>query len=356
MSEDDGRTEPATAKKRSEERKKGNVCKTPELSPALILLMSFIVLNSYGNKVFESLKGYMFQTFNNLPFKAFSFEYLNEVATNTMLVFAKATAPFLLVIVFIGIVANIAQVKWLVSFKYLENWAQKFNVLQGVKKMFISVNFFISLAKDLFKVSVVMLVGYSLIKNNLLSIILFTGADPAVVMDQLGKFIYQFGSRAAFALLFIAFADYLIKKKQFEKSIMMTKQEIKDEFKSQEGDPMIKSAIRGKQRAMARKRMMQAVPTADVVITNPTTYAVALKYGSDSDAPVVVAKGIRLVAEKIKEIAIENGIPVVENVFVAQTLYWQVEIGQKIPPFLYYAVAEILAYVYKMKNNFAMGN
>jgi len=259
------------------------------------------------------------------------------------------------VIVFVGLATNIAQVKWLVSFKYMENWAQKFNVAQGIKKMFASLNFLVGLAKDLFKVAIVILVGYSLIKNNLLQIILFTGQEPAVVMEQLGTFVYQFGSRAAFALLLVALVDYIYQKKQFEKSIMMTKQEVKDEFKSQEGDPLIKSTIRGKQRALARKRMMQAIPTADVVITNPTTYAVALKYEADSDAPVVIAKGIRLVAEKIKEIAIENEIPVVENVFVAQTLYWQVEIGQQVPPFLYYAVAEILAYVYKMKNNFAMG-
>ncbi len=355
MSENDGRTEPATGKKRSEERKKGHVCKTAELSPALILLMSFVLLNGYGKNIFESLKEYMFQTINSLPYKTFSFEYLNEVATNTMLVFAKATAPFLLVIVFIGLVANIAQVKWLVSFKYMDDWAQKFNVAKGIKNMF-SLNIFVKLAKDIVKVSLVILVGYNLIKNNLLQIILFTGQEPSVVMEQLGKFIYQFGSRAAFILLAIAFVDYFYQKKQFEKSIMMTKQEVKDEFKSQEGDPLVKSTIRGKQRALARKRMMQAIPTADVVITNPTTFAVALKYEADSEAPVVVAKGIRLVAEKIKEIAIENGIPVVENVFVAQTLYWQVEIGQKVPPFLYYAVAEILAYVYKMKNNFSMAH
>ena len=355
MSENDGRTEPATAKKRSDERKKGHVCKTPELGPALILLISFVLINGYGKNIFENLKGYMFRTLNSLPYQTFSYEYLNEVAANTMLVFFKATAPFLLVIVFIGLVTNIVQVKWLVSFKYLEEWTQKFNVAQGIKKMF-SLKILVSLAKDILKVSFVILIGYNLIKNNLLQIILFSGQEPSAVMEQLGKFIYQFGLRAAFVLLFIAFADYIYQKKQFEKSIMMTKQEVKDEFKSQEGDPMVKSTIRGKQRALARKRMMQAVATADVVITNPTTYAVALKYESDSDAPVVIAKGIRLVAEKIKEIAIENEVPVVENVFVAQTLYWQVEIGQKIPPFLYYAVAEILAYVYKMKNNFAMGN
>jgi flagellar biosynthetic protein FlhB len=355
MSDMDGRTEPATSKKRSEERQKGHVCKTPELSSSLILLAGFIVLNNYGNNIMNNLKVYLVKIINFLPYKSFTYEYLNGVGKDAVFVFLKSVAPFLLTILIIGIVANIAQVKFVVSFSYLKEAGSKFNPAAGIKKMF-SMNSFVVLFKDVIKASIILFLGYSLIKNNLMQIILFTGREPAAVMESLQKFIYQFGSRGALVMLLIAAVDYFYQKKQFEKGIMMTKQEVKDEMKSQEGDPLIKSRIKRKQLEMSMKRMMSDVPTADVVVTNPTAYAVALKYSNNQEAPVVVAKGIRLVAQRIKDIAIENDIPVVENVFVAQALYWQIKVGQQIPSFLYYAVAEILAYVYKLKNKYAMNH
>lgn len=355
MSEMDGRTEPATPKRKAEERKKGHVCKTPELNSALILFTGFILINKYSRDMIENLKMYIYQVLYTLPYKSFTNEYLNRVARDTIFVFFKSVAPFLITILIVGLLANIAQVRFVFSFEYMKNMSAKFNLGTGIKKMF-SLNSFVILFKDLLKASVVILLGYNLIKNNLLNLMLFTGQEPAVILDQILKFIYQFGSRTALVMLVIAAIDYLYQKKQYEKSMMMTKQEIKDEMKNQEGDPLIKSRIRGKQIAMSRKRMMNDVPTADVVVTNPTMFAVALKYQSDYDAPIMVAKGVRLIAQKIKEVALENDIPVVENVFIAQTLYWQAEVGQKIPPFLYHAVAEILAYVYRLKNKFATVN
>jgi flagellar biosynthetic protein FlhB len=351
MSEQDGRTEPATPKKRSEERKKGNVCKTPELSSSLILLSGFILLNYSFKSILDNMKSFMLKTYTFLPIKSLTLEYINSIFKDSMLLFFKIVAPFLLMAAFIGFISNIAQVKLVFSFDYMQNAFSKFNIANGFKRMF-SLNSVVHLFKDLLKFTVIILLAYNLMKTNLLKIILFTGMEPLYVVNQVSGFAYQFGLRVAIVILIIAIIDYVYQKKQFEDRMKMTKQEVKDEFKSQEGDPQIKSRIKSKQYGMRKMRMMKSIPDADVVITNPTMVAVAIKYTSEFDAPIVTAKGLRLIAKKIKEIALENGVPIIENVNVARSLYWNVEIGEQIPNYLFQTVAEILAYIYKLRNKY----
>jgi flagellar biosynthesis protein FlhB len=350
--EQEGRTEQATSKKRREERLKGNVCQSPEISAALIMLMGFILIGFMSTRMIDSAKIFMFKTFTSLPLAEITNEYISGLTKNLVFEFLKSVAPFLGVAAFIGIIANIAQVKWVISFKHLENMAASFNVINGLKKMF-SMNSLIGLVKDLLKTGAVGFAVYKLIETNFKQIFLFTGQEADFVLSNFIQFVYQIGTRAAIVLIVFAIIDYLHKKKQYEDGIKMTKQQVKDEHKSEEGDPHIKGKRRSKQLYMSRQRMLSFVADADVVITNPTTYAVALKYSPKFEAPIVTAKGMRLLAEKIKDIAIENDIPIVENVFVAQTLYWNVEINQEIPAQLFQAVAEILAYVYKLKNKVA---
>ncbi len=350
--EQEGRTEEATAKKRKEERLKGKVCQSPEISAAFIMMMGFVLIGFMSSRMIDSAKIFMFKTFTSLPLQELTNEYIAELTKNLIFEFLKSVSPFLGVAAIIGIVANIIQVKWVVSFKHLEDMASRFNVINGLKGMF-SINSLISLVKDLLKAAAVGFAVYKLIETNFKQIFLFTGQEADFVLSNFIQFVYQIGTRAALVLIIFAIIDYIHKKKQYEDGIKMTKQEVKDEYKSQEGDPHIKGKRRSKQLFMSRQRMLSFVADADVVITNPTTFAVALKYSPEFDAPVVTAKGMRLLANKIKDTAIENDIPIVENVFVAQTLYWNVEINQQIPAQLFQAVAEILAYVYKLKNKVA---
>ena len=349
--EQDGRTEPATAKKRIEERKKGNVAKTPDLNAALILLAGFLLFSFLAAATVETLAEFMRRTLTSLPIKNISFEYLMKTGTEAVWVYVKTAGPFLLAAAAIGIAASIAQVKFVISFDHLKDMASKFNAIKGMKKFF-TLNSFVSLGKNLIKIIIVSAIAYKLLENNFYQIILFTGRSAFYIVDKLTAIIFTLGSRIAMLMVVVAILDYFYQKKQHEKKIMMTKEEVKQEHKQQEGDPMLKGKRKSRQLELSRNRMMAAVPDADVVITNPTTYAVAMKYVSEYNAPVVTAKGMRLIAKKIKETAIENDVPIIENKFVAQALYKSVEIGQEVPPTLYKAVAEILAYVYKLKNKY----
>ncbi len=240
MSEQDGRTEPATPKKRNEERKKGNVCKTPELSSSLILLSGFILLNYSFKSILDNMKSFMLKTYTSLPIKSLTIEYVNSIFKDSMLLLFKIVAPFLLMAAFIGLISNVAQVKLVFSFDYMQNAFSKFNIANGFKRMF-SLNSVVHLFKDLLKFTVIILLAYNLMKTNLLKIILFTGMEPLYVVNQVTGFAYQFGLRVAIVILIIAIIDYVYQKKQFEDRMKMSKQEVKDEFKSQEGDPQIKS-------------------------------------------------------------------------------------------------------------------
>lgn len=349
--EQEGRTEKATPRRRAEERRKGNVARTPDLNSALIMLAGFVLIGLMGAGLIKSIYDFMLKTLTSLPVETLTIEYLNDTGRETITAYMKMAGPFLACSAVIGLVANIAQVRFVVSFEHLKNYASKLNPANGIKRMF-SMNSLVSLIKDIFKISVVCLLTYKLLQSNLAQLSLLMGKNSFYVAEKMIGIVYQLGSRIALVMMIIGVADYIYQKNQFEKRIMMTKQEVKQEYRQQEGDPMLKSRRKSKHIALARARMIKDVPDSDVVVTNPTTYAVALKYRPEFNAPKVTAKGARLMALRIKETAVENNVPVIENKFVAQALYKSVEIGQEVPPILYKAVAEILAYVFKLKNNY----
>lgn len=347
----DNKTEKATEKKRTEERKRGNVAKTPELNSAIILMISFMVLNLSGNKFIQNISNFMIKTFSFTSDLVLSFEYLKTLTYETLMIFLKTAGIFLICSALIGISSEIFQVKFVFSFEHLKHGFEKLNPITGIKKYF-SLDYVVSFLKNIFKAAIVTFILYGIFKSNITEMVLLTGREPSYISEKTIYFTYQLGFRVALVMLVLAIFDYIYQRKRYEKKIMMDKYEVKMEMKQQEGDPLLKSRRRSKHFQLSKMRMMKELPEADVVITNPTMYAVALKYKPDFNAPRVVAKGMRLIAKKIKEIASENGIPVIENVIVAQTIYKNCEIGQEIPPELYKTVAEILAYVYKIKENF----
>lgn len=347
----DSKTEKATEKRRNEERKKGNVAKTTELGSALILLVSFILINLVSKRFIQIISNFMIKIFNFAPDFTLNFDYLRNLTYEVLMIFLKTAGIFLLCSLILGILADIFQVKFLISFEHLKHSLEKLNPINGFKKYF-SMDYIIAFLKNIFKAVIVTFVLYTLFKSNIAEIILFTGREPIYIYGKTINFIYQLGLRVALVMLLIAIFDYFFQRNRYEKRIMMTKHEIRMELKQQEGDPLLKLRRKNKYLQLTRVKMMKDLPEADVVVTNPTTYAVALKYKSEFNAPKVIAKGMRLIAEKIKEVALKNDIPIIENVLLAQTIYKNCEIGQEIPPELYKAVAEILAYVYKIKENY----
>lgn len=347
----DSKTEKATDKRRSEERKRGNVAKTPEFGTAIILLAGFVLISFGSDSFIRTLSTFMTQIFNFTGDFTLSFDYLKNLAYEAVMIFFKTAGIFLICSAVLGILAEIFQVKFLFSFEHLKHGFSKMNPISGFKRYF-SLDYVIAFLKNIFKAVIVSIMLYSLIKSNIAEVILFTGREIPYISERTVGFIYQLGLRVALVLLAIAVFDYFFQRSRYEKKIMMTKHEVRMEMKQQEGDPFYKSKRKSKHLQLARARMMKELPDADVVVTNPTTYAVALQYRPEFNAPKIIAKGMRLLAERIKEIAEKNEIPIIENVTVAQTLYKNCEIGQEIPPELYKAVAEILAYVYKIKDNY----
>jgi flagellar biosynthetic protein FlhB len=258
-------------------------------------------------------------------------------------------APMLVVAVAIGLIANLIQVGWLITSEPLQPKFNKLNPVSGIKRLF-SMQSIVTLLKSIAKMAVLIIVIYMIIMGEIEHIPELALMPLMQSLMYLGNLVVDMGITIGVLFLFIALADVIYTRMKHTKDLKMTKQEVKDEFKQMEGDPMIKSRIRGKMMEMSMRRMMQEVPKADVVITNPTHYAVAIKYDKDvSDAPRVIAKGVDFAARKIKEKAKENNIHIVEDKQLARTLYATVEIGQAIPPELYQAVAEILAFVYKLR-------
>ncbi len=257
--------------------------------------------------------------------------------------------PLLLTLMAAGIVSNLMQTGFIFSGEPIQPKLSKISPLKGLKNMF-SLKTIAELLKSLVKISVVGVIAYLTIRNEVGDVLPLMEQSVWQIMAYIGQVSFKILFATCWVLIVLALMDYLYQHWEHGRSLRMTKQELKDEYKNTEGDPLIKSRIRRLQREMAMRRMMTKVPTADVVITNPTHLAVALQYDQGRmAAPVVVAKGANLIAERIKEIAKENGVAVVENKPLAQVLYRMVDIAEAIPDNLYQAVAEVLAYVYRLK-------
>lgn len=344
------KTEKATPKRREEAKKKGQVAKSQEVSTAINLLAVFssiLIASSFLSNIVTRLFTRSIQDYLLMPVTEGN---LKSIALDVMKDFAYLVGPFLLVALAGSLAANYMQVGFLFTTETIVPKLEKIDPVKGFQRIF-SIRAFVELLKSILKVSIVGTVAFMILWTNIDKVLGLSFKSLSDSLRTVGTLTVQMGIAASIALLFLALFDYLYQKYEFEKSIRMSKQDIKDEYKNAEGDPQIKSRIKQRQREIAMRRMMQEVPNADVVITNPTHFAVALKYEEEKmDAPVVVAKGADYIAQKIKEIAKENDVETVENRPLARALYAQVEIGERIPEEFFKAVAEILAYVYRLKN------
>ena len=348
------KTEPATSKKLSDARSEGQVCKSRELDQAATLVALFLTL-----KVIVSFMGSNFlqifhDIYNKIP-ETVSARELNAVVVmsyvqHAVFVSIKLAGPFFAAGFVVAFLINIVQVKWKVSTKPLKPKPDKFNPINGFKRMFSKDSLF-ELVKSIAKIALISIIAYTTLKSHMEEIFLLYNITLQQAIAEIGTLVIDVGFRIAIIYCIIGAADYLYQRHKFNEDMKMTKQEVKDEMKNSEGDPQIKSRQRQRMQEASRRRMMQDVPKADVVITNPTHYAVALKYDAGTGtAPVLVAKGADLIAQRIKEIAKENHVEIVENKPLARMIYTNVEIGREIPPELYQAVAEILAAVYRTQN------
>ena len=348
------KTEPATSKKLSDARSEGQVCKSRELDQALALVGLFLTL-----KVAVSFMGSTFlEVFSDIYNKIPDTEAATELSTvavmsymqHAALLSLKLAGPFFAVGFVIAFVSNLVQVKWKVSTKPLQPKLDKFNPVNGFKRMFSKDSLF-ELLKSIVKIAMIAIIAYTSIRSHLQEIFLLYHITLNQAIALVGSLVIDVGLKIAIVYCVVGAVDYLYQKHKFNEDMKMTKQEVKDEMKNSEGDPQIKSKQRQRMQEASRRRMMQDVPQADVVITNPTHYAVALKYDAGTGtAPILVAKGADLIAQRIKEIARENKVEIVENKPLARMIYTNVEIGREIPPELYQAVAEILAAVYRAHN------
>lgn len=342
------KTEEATPKKKKDAKDKGQVVKSKELTSAVVLVCITIVIVAISNFAVDRLKETLILYLQYYPNFVLNNESFKGILINSIIRILMIFLPIALPIMVIGVVANVAQTGKVLTTEPLKPKLEKLNPLSGFKRMF-SMKALVDLIKNLIIVSIVGYVGYGFIKDNYYSIINYSNFKVDAIIIEVSSLIINIFSKVSMVLITIGIVDYVYQRFQFNKDLKMTKQEVKEEFKQQEGDPQIKSKIRQKQRDMAMKRMMQSVPDATVVITNPTHIAIAIKYDEHSGkAPIVVAKGSDNIAIKIKEVAIENKVPIIENKPLARLMFSKVEIDEEVPYDMYQAVAEILVLVMKI--------
>ena len=349
------KTEDPTAKKLEDARKEGQVAKSKEIANAFGLLALFLLMKIYVGNMGISLTQCFSGVYTQIPDVIQMYGGKIPVAAITTLIKSMmlrmllVIAPILVVGVIVAIVCDVVQVKWKPTGKPLQPKFNKLNPISGFKRIF-SANSLMELLKSIAKIGIIVYVAYSFLKDKISEIFLLYDIGLNQAIGLIGETVTDLGIRISAVYMIIAFLDFAYQKHKFKEDMKMTKQEVKDEYKNQEGDPQIKGKQRQRMQEASRRRMMQQLPEADVVITNPTHYAVAIKYDPDKyDAPYVLAKGEDYLAQKIKEIARENNVEIVENKPLARMLYANVDIGGLVPPELYQAVAEVLAFVYHLK-------
>lgn len=350
------KTEPATDKRLRDARNEGKVAKSKEISSAIDLIVLFLLLKVFMSFMSENFFSAFRVFYNKIPevldeaIGGISLQTANTLLQVLILYLLKIMAPFLLIGLIVSVIFGIVQVGWKVTAKPLKPDLKKFNPVNGFKRIFSKDSLF-ELVKSIVKLVVIGVVAYKSIQSHEQQLFILYDIPLMQAVILCGEIIIDTGLKISVVYLLIGFADWIYQKYKFKEDMKMTKQEVKDEYKNTEGDPQIKGRQRQRMRESSMRRMMQDVPKADVVITNPTHLAVALKYDSDSGrAPVVVAKGEDYLAQKIKDKAREYEIEIVENKPLARMLYANVDIGAEIPPELYQAVAEVLAMVYNLKN------
>lgn len=347
------RNEAPSPKRRSDAREKGNVARSIEINSALVLLAAIFVLQFSGAWMLHESQNIISFYFQLIQRPELSIEATVEIAKYALYIFLKLSFPIALVIMIIGFVANIIQIGFLFTGHPLIPKLEKVDPIQGFKRMF-SIRSFVEAFKSIAKFGIVSVVSYLIIKNEFDTILTLSQMSIMAIWLFLLQASFKLFLYITLVLIVLAILDYLYQRYEYEKNLRMTRQELKEERKQLEGDPLIKARIRSLQREMSRRRMMEEVPKATVVVTNPTHYAIALRYEPDEmEAPVVVAKGKEFLAQKIREIAVQKNIPVVEDKALVRAMYGLVNVGEPIPVQFFNAVAEIMAYVYKLKNKIA---
>lgn len=349
------KTEQATPKRREEAREKGQVAKSHDLCAALTLLAGLLVLHVAGGSLFRMLGSLTARSLDTLSGPAITAESTRAYYAWYAYFMLAASAPILAGTLVIGIAGNILQSGFIWTGETLKPDLGRLDPVKGLGRL-MNLRGMARLLVSIFKVVVIGLVAYITIKNDLPAVASVLGLAPGAITVFGASLVLKLGYRVVVALIILAILDYAFQRFQHERDLMMTRQELREELKRMEGDPLTRERRRRMQRQVAMQRMMAKVPKADVVVTNPTHLAVAIQYDADRmAAPLCVAKGAGFIAEKIKATAAAAGVPIVENRPVAQLLYRKVDIGSPIPVELYQAVAEILAYVYRIKGKTLAG-
>jgi len=349
----DQKTEEPTSKRVTDTEKKGNFAHSKEINSSFILLAALLGFMILGEQSTRNVMGSWTDMFAESWALQLTSEELYKVSANAMQAFVKIVGPFLIIIMLAGVMSNLLQIGGLrFSSHPLVPKFNKLNPLAGFGRIF-SKNSVMELFKSLFKVGIISVISYYVIKSHWKEIPPLMGFGVGQVLSFMGFVALEIIFNVLLVMIFLSLLDFTFQKFTYLENLRMTKQEVKEERKESDGNPQVKQRIRTVQMQMARKRMMSAVPEADVIVTNPTHISIAIKYDTENfAAPLVVAKGVGPIAMRIREIAKENGIPLVEDKPLARTLNKTVEVGQMIPASLYKAVAEILAYVYKLKHSF----
>ena len=350
--QDGEKTEEPTAKKLEDARKKGQVMRSTEVVTAATLLVFFFILKVFMGFIGTRLIGGFHESFgkiNDYTQEVFDLNMARTVIRGALLNIIITALPIMVIGFIVTIVSILFQVKWKVTAEPMKPKFDKINPISGMKRLF-SKDKIVDLLKSIAKVAVLAYVVYSYLKDQWPLIFKMYSYTLPQAIAVIGDTVISVGIRISVFFALIAMFDLFYQKWKFHQDMMMSKQEVKDEYKNSEGDPKVKSQQKQRMQQASQRRMMQDLPNADVVITNPTHLAVAIRYDKDAhEAPVVVAKGADYLAQKIKDVARQNSVEIVENKPLARMLYHNVEIGAEIPPELYQMVAEVLAYVYSLQ-------
>ncbi|HXG22965.1 MAG TPA: flagellar biosynthesis protein FlhB [Chthonomonadales bacterium] len=344
----DDRTEAATPRKRAEVRRRGQVAKSQDLSSMVVFLGVIVCLHTLGGTSLHILQEFVQRSLAGMYEGSLGLQQLFQKGSEIGWILVRALWPIVLTAFVLGVLVSVLQTGFVISTQALVPDFNRLNPLNGLQRL-LSTHGLVETLKSLGKLAIIAYIAYSTVFTGYTALLETIRKDIPSIIAFAGNLLYRLVLRIGMFLLVLAAVDYAYQRWSFERSIRMTKSEVKQEHRQHEGDPHIKARIRARQRQLARRRMMEEVPKADVVITNPTHYAVALRYDAATmAAPQVVAKGADLIAQKIREIAEEHRVPIVQNAPLARALYRQVDIGRQIPADFYAAVAEILAYVYQL--------
>ena len=350
MKSSEEKTEQATPKQKLEAVDKGQVAKSDDLNTALILLSGVLLTLFLGGAVIAQMKDTMGMLCKNLFYEDFNADTFRTLLMDISFKNLNVVLPIMGGFMIVGLLASYSQVGIIFSRKALIPDFKRLNPITGMKNL-VSRKSMVKVAMSLVKLSIMSGVAYVSIKNDLEPLLELISMRTEAIFSSASGLIFAITLKITIIMLILSFLDLLYQRWQFAKDQRMTKNEVKQETKQSEGDPLIKSRIKAVQREMSNKRMMQEVPEADVVVTNPTHYSVALKYDATTmESPKVIAKGVDLIALKIREIATKNNIPIVEDRVLARVLYSTIELGSEVPPKLYQAVAKVLSYVYQLRN------